>query len=193
MAKEIAPELIIIGEEVMTTKGELLAAFVKELIPRGLSPAQTIKMLREQEAFISVSHPFDSTRSGAWAVDELLKIAPFVDAIEVFNSRCWSMEQNQLAADFASANSLSGTVGSDAHSSYELGRSTLVLPTFNNAAELKAVIASAKQDINMSPFWVHFISTWAKLSKKAFGLDGMEALRRIIPTGRWRNWQTQWT
>lgn len=167
-AKIMAPEMIIIGEEVMTTKGELLAAFVKEPIPRGLTPTEAIKILREQGAFISVSHPFDSMRSGVWDVDELQKIAPLVDAIEVFNSRCWSMEKNQMAADFAAANSLLGTVGSDAHSSFELGRSTLILSEFNDAIELKAVIGSAKLDVKMSPFWVHFISTWAKWSKKVF-------------------------
>jgi hypothetical protein len=165
-AKEKAPDMIIVGEEVMTTKGELLAAFVKEAIPRGLSPTEAINMLREQGAFISVSHPFDSMRSGAWNIEELRKIAPLVDAIEVFNSRCWSMEQNRQASEFALTNSLAGTVGSDAHSSYELGRSTLILPAFNNAAELKIAISSARQDVRMSPFWVHFISTWAKWSKK---------------------------
>jgi predicted metal-dependent phosphoesterase TrpH len=165
-ATEKAPDMIIIGEEVMTTKGELLAAFVKEAIPRGLSPTEAINILREQGAFISVSHPFDTMRSGAWNIEELRKIAPLVDAIEVFNSRCWSMDQNRQASDFALANSLAGTVGSDAHSSYELGRSTLILPAFNNAAELKIAISSARQDVRMSPFWVHFISTWAKWSKK---------------------------
>lgn len=165
-AEEKAPDLIIIGEEVMTTEGELLAVYVKEAIPRGLTPIMAIEMLRGQGAFISVSHPFDSMRSGAWEIDELRKIAPLVDAIEVFNSRCWSMEQNRLAAEFALTNSLAGTVGSDAHSSYELGRSTLILPAFNGANELKIALRSARHDVRMSPFWVHFISTWAKWSKK---------------------------
>lgn len=165
MAKELASELIIVGEEVMTSKGELLAAFVKETIPRGLTPDRAISMLRSQGAFISVSHPFDSMRSGAWDYDELEKIAPLVDAIEVFNSRCWSLKENQKAADFARKHSLAGTVGSDAHSNYEIGRATLLIPPFETAPELKAVIGTAEKDVRMSPFWVHFISRWAKWSK----------------------------
>ena len=60
----------------MTTKGEILAAFVTEEIPRGLSPQETIKRLRDQGAFISVSHPFDSWRNGAWKLEDLVGNCP---------------------------------------------------------------------------------------------------------------------
>lgn len=64
-AKELDPKRVIVGEEIRTTQGELLAAFVQEKIPRGLSPFEAIARLREQGAFISVSHPFDR-RGGYW-------------------------------------------------------------------------------------------------------------------------------
>ena len=54
-----APDLVIIGEEVQTTEGEFLAAFVSEEVPKGLEPMDALKRLRDQGAFISVSHPFD--------------------------------------------------------------------------------------------------------------------------------------
>src|SRR5512140_1840648 len=50
-AKEIDPERVIVGEEIMTTRGEILAAFVAEEVPPGLSPEETIRTLREQGAF----------------------------------------------------------------------------------------------------------------------------------------------
>jgi predicted metal-dependent phosphoesterase TrpH len=83
-AKELAPEHVIVGEEIMTTKGELLAYFMTKEIKPHLSPQETINQLREQEAFISVAHPFDRFRKGHWDSDDLLQILPFVDAIEVF-------------------------------------------------------------------------------------------------------------
>ncbi len=166
LANEKFPEIFVIGEEVMTSEGEILAAFVKEVIPKGLTPLEAIQKLRDQGAFIWVPHPFDKTRSGSWDLDELKNIAPQVDAIEVFNSRCINNEYNLLAAAFAKDNSLLTTVGSDAHSKYELGRSTLVLPDFNNAQELRQSLTNARQDVKLTPFWVHFISTWAKLRKK---------------------------
>src|SRR3990172_3631865 len=87
-ARALAPELVIVGEEVMTTQGEILAAFVTEEIPPGLSPQETIRRLKDKNAFISVSHPFDRLRSGGWREEHLLEILPLVDAIEVYNSRC---------------------------------------------------------------------------------------------------------
>ena len=50
-AKEYAPDFVIIGEEIMTTQGELLAAFVSEEIPKGLAPQEAIERLRAQGAF----------------------------------------------------------------------------------------------------------------------------------------------
>src|SRR5215212_1160223 len=87
-AQKIASELVIVGEEIMTTQGEILAAFITEEIRPGLSPKETIQQLRDQGAFISVSHPFDRIRSGGWRKSDLLEIISFVDAIEVYNSRC---------------------------------------------------------------------------------------------------------
>jgi|WetSurMetagenome_2_1015567.scaffolds.fasta_scaffold26731_2 predicted metal-dependent phosphoesterase TrpH len=160
------PDTFIVGEEVMTTEGEILAAFVKEIIPKRLTPLETIQKLRDQGSFIWIPHPFDKTRSGSWDLDELKKIAPFVDAIEVFNSRCLNNDHNGLAANLAKEYSLLEIVGSDAHSTYELGRSTLTLPDFNNAQELRQSLTNASMDIHLTPFWVHFLSTWAKLKKK---------------------------
>ncbi len=63
-AQRLDPQLAIPGEEVQTTAGELLAFFVTEEVPRGLPPKETIARLRDQGAFISVSHPYDVLRSG---------------------------------------------------------------------------------------------------------------------------------
>jgi predicted metal-dependent phosphoesterase TrpH len=165
LAREIAPDLIIIGEEILTSQGELLAAYVQEKVPKGLTPEAAIKELRSQGAFISVSHPFDSRRNGAWREDDLRRIAPLVDAIEVYNSRCMVKTANQQAGNFARQYSLAGTVGSDAHAGFELGRSRLILPDFFTAAELKKVFPQTDQITVASPFWVHFVSRWAKWSK----------------------------
>jgi len=75
-AQALDPQRVIIGEEIMTTRGEILAAFVTDEIPAKLSPQETILRLREQNAFISVSHPFDEWRSGGWQETDLLEILP---------------------------------------------------------------------------------------------------------------------
>jgi predicted metal-dependent phosphoesterase TrpH len=171
-AQKIDPELVIVGEEIMTTRGEILAAFVTEEIPAGLSPQETIKRLRDQNAFISVSHPFDSMRSGGWKENDLLEILPLVDAIEIYNSRCMRPVFNQRATEFAEKYNLAGTVGSDAHAAFELGRSLVLLEPFEGPDEMRKVIRSAKYQTHWSPPWVHLTSRYATLRKRInFSLD----------------------
>jgi predicted metal-dependent phosphoesterase TrpH len=166
-AQELDPERIIVGEEIMTTKGEILAAFITKEIPRGLSPQETIQRLREQNAFISVAHPFDSWRNGAWKLEDLLEITPLVDAIEVFNARCTARQDNQRAAEFARQQHLPGTAGSDAHAAFELGTARLVLPEFEGPDGLRMVIHAGQVQGHLSPFWVHFASFYARWRKMA--------------------------
>ena len=168
--KEIDPELVIVGEEIMTTDGELLVAYVQEEIPPGLSPLEAIELLRGQDAFISVSHPFDKHRSGHWEEENLLKILPYVDAIETFNSRCLLPRFNFQAQNFAVKHGIPGTYGSDAHAAFELGRGTLLLPPFENAETLKISVKNAvvPKIIQSTPF-VHFTSRWAVWRKRWSG------------------------
>ena len=166
-AQALDPELVIVGEEIMTTKGEILAAFVREEIPAGLTPLGTIQILKEQGAFISVSHPFDEWRKGGWKEADLLEIIPFVDAIEVFNSRCMDPNFNHRARAFAEKHHLAGTVGSDAHGVIELGRSVVMLDPFTGPDGMRNVIRNAKYKTKLSPWWVHFISRYASMKKKS--------------------------
>jgi predicted metal-dependent phosphoesterase TrpH len=166
VAQGLDPELVIVGEEIMTTRGEILAAFVQEEIPPYLTPQETIHRLREQGAFISVSHPFDKIRSGGWKEPDLLEIAPLVDAIEVYNSRCMFPSFNRDARLFAERHNIPGTVGSDAHAAFEVGRSLMRLDPFNGPDEMRAVIRSGKPLTRWSPPWFHFTSRYATLRKR---------------------------
>jgi predicted metal-dependent phosphoesterase TrpH len=164
-ARQMDPERIIIGEEVMTQKGELLAAFVTERIPPHLPPQEAIQRLREQGAFISVSHPFDAQRHGAWNQADLEEITPLVDAIETFNSRCNLSEYNRLAAEYARQRGLQGTCGSDAHAVFELGRAVMILPDFESAESLRAAMPAVRFESRLSSPWVHFFSVYARWVK----------------------------
>lgn len=166
--RELAPELVIVGEEIMTQQGEILAAFVSEEIPRGLHALEVIDRLKGQGAFISVSHPFDITRSGHWKAADLMMIAPLVDAIEVFNARCISPKFNTQAAAFAAEYGLPGTVGSDAHGVIELGAATQVVPDFHDAEGLRSAIRQAAHRVRLSPPWMRLISRNAVIRKALF-------------------------
>jgi hypothetical protein len=168
--RDLAPELVIVGEEIMTTQGELLAYFVKEIVPLGLSPAEAIARLRAQDAAISVSHPFDRLRKGAWREADLAAIVPLVDAIEVFNARCIYPEDNDRALAFARDHAKLGSVGSDAHSRRELGRAVLrVQRAPQGRADLIAAFASGERVTRLSSPAIHFTSTFAKHWKRLTG------------------------
>lgn len=164
--KELDPGLIIVGEEVMTTRGELVTAFVTEEVPRGLEPGETIQRLRDQGAFISVSHPFDPHRG--WDLKDLMEIIDLVDAIEIFNARCYREEWNLKAMEFAGERKLPGTVGSDSHSLFEIGAAGMLLPEFDSADELRAVIRKGKVEAQLSSPLVHIGSRYAKFVKAFF-------------------------
>ena len=171
-AQALDPMRVIVGEEIMTTRGEILAAFMTEQVPPFLTPEETLRRLRGQGAFISVSHPFDAWRKGGWKEADLLEITPLVDAIEVFNSRCMLPAFNRRAQEFARRHHLAGTVGSDAHAAFEVGRSVLLLEPFQTAEQLRSVVRGGRPRTRWSPPWFHFSSRAAALRKKLkSGLD----------------------
>ncbi len=151
----------------MTTKGELLAWYIQEEVPAGLSPMETIKILKDQNAVISVSHPFDRYRKGAWEEKDLLAIIDYVDAIEVFNSRSIHQEDNDKALTFSKTHQLLGTCGSDAHTKIEYGRAVMQMQPFaNNADGLRQSLKTATRDETLSSPLIHFTSRWAKWRKQ---------------------------
>lgn len=163
-AYQAAPDLIIPGEEVQTTQGEFLAAFVSEEVPAGLEPFEALKRLQDQGAFISISHPFDPHRSG-WRFETLELLAPQVDAIETLNSRVMRTRHNQLAQEFADKRGLAGTAGSDGHHHSEIGRAYSLVPDFVDADSLRHAIKTAKIGGRVSSPLVHFYSVWARMVK----------------------------
>lgn len=167
VAKAMAPELIIVGEEIKTTHGEIIAYFVKEEVPRGLSPQETIARLRDQGAVISIPHPLDSVRTSAMRLTNVLQVIDQVDALEVLNARCVLDRDNLAAAALAQEHGKLLTAGSDAHTPAELGRCYLEIPPFeDNGASFLAALAQAKVGGMISPFWPHFASTYAKWRKR---------------------------
>ncbi len=161
--QKMYPDFVIVGEEILTTKAEILAIFVKEEIPKDIEPLEAFKRLRDQGAFISLSHPYAPLRF-RWTEEEMLEYMPYLDAIEIANAR--NLQGMNLSAQkFAAEHGLCGTTGSDAHGVPELGAMGLELPDFHTADELRAAIKSAKVFGKESPLWVRVYSRGAVLRK----------------------------
>lgn len=160
-----APDLVIIGEEVQTTRGEFLATYVTEELPKGLEWQEALKRLKNQNAFISLSHPFDPQRSG-WPIETLIELAPQVDAIEVFNARVLKSVFNERALQFAQQHHLAGTAGTDGHHPSEIGKAYAILPDFHDADSLRLAIKTAEVGGSLASPFVHFYSSWARVEKQ---------------------------
>lgn len=166
-AQALAPDFVIVGEEIATQEGELLALFVRDPVPPGLPAEEAIARLRAQGAFISVSHPFDRWRSGHWRPEALQRILPLVDAIEGFNARSMWPGANRRALAFAQAHGVPITVGSDAHHPLEIGRAHLVLPPFHDASSFRLALQQATWRGRPSGWWVHLLSRYAAYRQRS--------------------------
>ena len=162
--KEKYPDYVIVGEEIKTTQGEILALFVKEEVPKNLEPLEAFQRLKEQNAFISLAHPYAFKRYG-WTEEEMRTYLPYLDAIEIGNARNTRF-LNRKAVVFAAKQGLMGTAGSDGHSVQELGQMGLELPDFNTADELRAAIRKAKVFGKESSLLVRYYSRKAVFMKK---------------------------
>ena len=125
-ARELAPDLIIVGEEAMTDVGELLCFFITELIPDGLSLGEAIARVHAQGGICGPSHPFDPRRRGIGG-ENLRRHARELDFVEVFNARTRNVRSNEEARVLALALDLPMICASDAHTLPEVGISRVRL------------------------------------------------------------------
>lgn len=164
-AHKMAPERVIVAEEVETPEGELLGYFMTEEIPQGLPAVEVVRRLRGQGAFISMAHPFDPFRSW-WTEKTLEQILPHLDGLEVFNARFRRDEYNRAAYEYAIEHGKALMAGSDAHAVSELGRANMTMPWFDDADGLRKAAREATISGELSGLYVHMVSTFARVAKK---------------------------
>jgi len=164
--RELAPELVIVGEEIRTTEGELLSFFLQEEVPGGLSPQETIARVRDQGGIVGIPHPMDQVRREAMGREALTRIRAQLDCVEVFNARCLLAMDNQRVATWAEELGLPGTAGSDAHHAIEIGQAYVEMPPFTGREDFLEKLIQGRVQGRSSPLWVHFFSTWAKMRKR---------------------------
>jgi predicted metal-dependent phosphoesterase TrpH len=121
-ARELAPNglSVIVGEEVRTTDGDLVAAFLERAVAPGMSAVETVAAVREQGGLVGIPHPFDRMRGSVLSDARMAALGPLVDWIEVHNARLVG-GGNERAAEFAREHGLAGVAVSDAHSVLEVG------------------------------------------------------------------------
>ncbi len=135
---------VIVGEEVKTDgQGEVIGLFLSELIPKGLTMAETVAEIRRQGGLVYVPHPFDRLHSVP-DYEHLLAIVEEIDFMEVFNPRVAIGSFNEEAERFAAKYGIIPAAGSDSHVAQGLGSVRVRVPRFEGPEEFLEAMRQAE-------------------------------------------------
>src|SRR5581483_2777115 len=136
--------IVIPGEEVKTDgQGEVIGLFLRHEIPRGLSFADTVAAIREQDGIVYLPHPFDRLH----AIPDprtLHRHVADIDVLEVYNARLLFEAYNDEALRFARKYNLTMGAGSDAHVLQGVGTGALRMRAFEDPEEFLLSLRTAE-------------------------------------------------
>jgi predicted metal-dependent phosphoesterase TrpH len=177
-ARRAAPEglTIIVGEEVKTTDGDLVALFLERAVAPGRSARDTIAEVRDQGGMVGIPHPFDRFRGSMLKDPRLEAIAQLVDWVEAHNARIVGGNGNERAAAFAQEVGLPGVAVSDAHSTLEVGVAYTVVEIEPGTPEgMRAALTNVGVVPGRASYIVRTLTPLSKLVNRARGN------RRVVP------------
>jgi predicted metal-dependent phosphoesterase TrpH len=160
---------VIVGEEIRTADGDLIALFLDRAVPPGMSAAETVAAVREQGGLVGIPHPFDRFRGTLARTGGMREIVPLVDWIETHNARLVG-RGNERAAEFAAEHGLPGVAVSDAHTVLEVGVAYTVLAGDPSTADgLRAALGGAQLVPGRASVVARVMTPIAKVIQRARG------------------------
>jgi len=137
--------LIILGEEIKTTKGDILGLFLKQQIDGyKKDPRWVMEEIKKQGGLVIIPHPFHGAEGFR---DDITKYLNLVDGLEVFNGRKPGKNHDDKAMEFAKQHNLGMTAGGDSHYYKGIGY-TYTEFVGNTIEELKQSILDKQTKIN---------------------------------------------
>ena len=189
-ARAAAPSglTVLVGEEIRTRDGDLIAVFLDHAVQPWLSAEETIAAVREQGGLVGIPHPFDRFRgslSKGEVAARLQALAATVDWVETWNARLMVGDGNARAAELAWLAGVPGVAVSDAHSAIEVGvASTIVHGDPASPDGLLAALAAGPTLVTgRASYYVRLITPVARVVQRARGRGrdrgggGPEAIR----------------
>ncbi len=151
---------VIIGSEVMTSKGEVIGLFLSEEI-KSKDFYDVIAEIKSQSGIVVLPHPFDEWRYASFPAKEDVK---YIDNIEIFNSRCVKEKYNLNASKFAKKYKLGVTGGSDAHFANEIGHAGIIVETEDiyEAIMKNNLQVFGKKSTSLNHVFTKLLKTWKK-------------------------------
>jgi predicted metal-dependent phosphoesterase TrpH len=146
-ARELAADYgieVIVGEEVSTAEGHLLALFIEEPLPPRQPAAVTIAAIQAQGGLCIAAHPYDWLTPSLGRAGMIERCAGAgcewpLDGVESFNASLWSARANARAAAAGERMGLPLLGGSDSHHLATVGLGYTLFPG-HSAADLRYAI-----------------------------------------------------
>ena len=177
-ARDAAPAglTVIVGEEVKTADGDLVALFLERAVAPGRSARETIDEVRAQGGLVGIPHPFDRYRGSMLKDPRLEAIGTQVDWVEAHNARVVGGSGNERASAFARELGLPGVAVSDAHSTLEVGVAYTAVDVDPSTPEgLLAALTNVELVPGRASYIVRTLTPISKLVNRARGN------RRVAP------------
>ena len=156
----------ILAEEIMTADGEIIGLFLQEEIMPYRSAEETLDEIRDQGALSLVPHPFCSYRTSVLRKNVMDRIIDRIDIIEGYNSRMLYDWENAMARGYASRNGKPVSAGSDAHTSFELGRTYESIEPFSDPKVLMKALPDASVHYVHTHSAIHTVTRIVKACRK---------------------------
>lgn len=156
---------VIIGEEIMTSSGEIIGLFLNRAIKSGLTPKETIKEILLQNGVVYIPHPYDEKRYKTVLKEIYIeKYKDIIHCIEIHNGRNISEKYDKKQYEIATKYGIQPIIGSDAHTVFEIGRNYLFLNSKIDTSEdfLKA-IKFAEFHSKKCLVFCHYITRFARV------------------------------
>ncbi|HEX5689402.1 MAG TPA: PHP domain-containing protein [Roseiflexaceae bacterium] len=182
-ARRLAPAYgieAIVGEEVSTREGHLLALFIEEPLPPYQPAAATIAAVHAQGGLCIAPHPYDWMTPSLGRAGMRKRSAGAgcewpLDGVESFNAGLWSLSANARAADVGEQLGLPLLGGSDAHHPATIGLGYTSFPGYTAADLRDAIRTHSIQPGGTAWRWLHgaeFVGLWLR----------ERALRALLPS-----------
>jgi predicted metal-dependent phosphoesterase TrpH len=159
-ARELHGLIVIPGEEIRSSEGEIIGLFISEQIEPGLAPEATMDLIHEQGGIVVVPHPFDLVKLKRMKASRLRELRDRIDAVEGTNGKPRYWRANRLALAFAEEMGLPMTAGSDAHVADHVGLVYCEMEDFSSRDEFLEGLKNASLGGSRYSPWASQLDRW---------------------------------
>ncbi len=132
--------LVIPGQEILTSQGEVIGLYLTEEIGADLDLEAAVAAIRRQGGIVYLPHPHDEIRSASIQPGAVERAACLADVVEVVNGRSLHRRFDTRALELAARHAKILGAGSDAHYAGEVGRAVMIVDRLPTRGDLLSVL-----------------------------------------------------